>query len=354
MADEDFESKTEAPTQRRREEARQQGMVAFSMDFAGAIQLLVAVIVLAVSGASLGHRLVELARRDLGGTRVYPLDPLGMQGLFGALVGSGAELLGLLLGMLFAAGLAMGLLQTGFHFAPELLTLRWERLSFATGWNRLFSFSTAVRALTSLLKVALVVALAYWVIKGRAVQIAFLSETTLTDAVARTWDLAMRLALAIASGLVLIGVLDYGYQRFRLERSLRMTRQELKEEIKREDGDPQIKGRVRRLQREMAQRRMMREVPKATVVITNPTHLAVALRYDRSTMASPRLIAKGAGFVAERIMTEARLHHIPIVERPSLAQALYRTVKIGQEIPAELYYVVAEVLAYVYRLRGMV
>src|SRR5579871_3611553 len=354
MAEEDFESKTEAPTQRRREEARRQGMVAFSMDLAGAIQLLVAVVVLAVSGASIGQGFLALARYDLGGQRQVALDPLGMQGLVSSLLGSGAELLGRLMGLVFAAGLAVGLLQTGFQFTPELLSLRWERLSLVAGWGRLFSLSTVVRALTSLLKVAVVAALAYWVVRGRTVPIAFLSEATLRDAVARAWDLAMRLALAIASGLVLIGVLDYAYQRFRLERSLRMTRQELKEEIKREDGDPQIKGRIRRLQREMAQRRMMREVPKATVVITNPTHLAVALRYDRATMASPRLVAKGSGFIADRIVAEARQYQVPIVQRPPLAQALYGTVKLGQEIPAELYYVVAEVLAYVYRLRVMV
>src|SRR5438105_1356326 len=144
MADEDFESKTEAPTQRRREEARQQGMVAFSMDLAGAIQLLVAVAVLAVSGASLGQGFVQLARRDLGGNRSYPVDPLGIQGLFASLFGSGAELLGVLLGTVFATGVAVGLLQTGFQFTPGLLTLHWERLSPATGWSRFFSLSTAV------------------------------------------------------------------------------------------------------------------------------------------------------------------------------------------------------------------
>lgn len=354
MADEDFESKTEAPTQRRREEARQQGQVAFSADLVGAVQLLVAVVALSVNGASLGRGLLALARRDLSGNGQKVLDPLSVQGLFASLFSNGAELVGFLLGMIFAAAVAVGLMQTGFQFTPALLTLHWDRLSPATGWSRLFSLSTTVRALTSLLKVVIVAALAYWVIKGRVIQIAYLGETALKDALARIWDLAMRLALAIAGGLALVGVLDYGYQRFRLERSLRMSRQELKEELKREEGDPQIKGRVRRLQREMAQRRMMREVPKATVVVTNPTHLAVALRYARETMASPRLVAKGSGLVADRIVAEARRHQVPIVQRPPLAQALYRTVKLGQEIPAELYYVVAEVLAYVYRLRGTV
>ena len=353
MAEEDLQSKTEAPTERRREEARQQGRVAFSMDFTAAVQLLVAVVVLYVTGPSIGHGLRETTRWVLGGLQGYELDALGVQGLFRSLVVRVGELIGSLLGLVLAAGVAVSLVQTSFQFMPGLLTLRWERLSPVEGWNRLFSLSTTVRALLALLKVAIVVALAYWVIRGRIPQVGSLGESTLAGATGQAWDLVMRLALAIAAGLVLIGLADYGYQRYRLEMSLRMSRQELKEEIKRDEGDPQIKGRVRRLQREMAKRRMMREVPKATVVITNPTHLAVALRYDRTTMASPRLVAKGAGFVADRILEEARRHRVPIVQRPPLAQALYQTVKVGRAIPVELYYVVAEVLAYVYRLQGV-
>jgi flagellar biosynthetic protein FlhB len=148
-------------------------------------------------------------------------------------------------------------------------------------------------------------------------------------------------------------VLDYAYQRWRFELSLRMTRQEMKEELKRDEGDPQVKARIRRLQREAAQKRMLQEVPKATVIITNPTHLAIALRYEQGAMGAPRVVAKGAGFVAERIVELARKNWVPIVQRPPLAQVLFKAVQVNQEIPAELYVVVAEVLAYVYRLRGI-
>ncbi len=354
MADEDFQSKTEAPPARRREEARQQGQVAFSMDFTAAVQLLAAILVLYISGPAIGYGLRQMARRLLGGIRGHELDALSMQGLFRSVTLDAGGLIGPLFGVVLAAGVAVSLGQTGFQFTPGLLGFRWERLSPAAGWSRLFSLSTTVRAVITLFKVAIVIALAYWVISGRIIQVGFLGEASLAGALAIAWNLVMRLALAIAGGLVLIGLVDYGYQRWRLEMSLRMSRQELKEEIKRDEGDPQIKGRIRRLQREMAQRRMMREVPKATVVITNPTHLAVALRYDRATMASPRVVAKGAGFIAERILEEARRHRVPVVQRPPLAQALYQTVKLGQGIPVELYYVVAEVLAYVYRLQGAV
>ena len=146
--------------------------------------------------------------------------------------------------------------------------------------------------------------------------------------------------------------MDYLYQRYKFEQSLRMTRQEVKEEIKREEGDPLIKARVRKIQREQARKRMFAAVSKATVVLTNPTHVAVALRYERAVMAAPRVLAKGAGFVAERIKAEARRFGVPVVERPPLARALFKGVKVDQEIPPLLFHAVAEVLAYLYRLRG--
>lgn len=353
--EEDFgQDKTEAPTQRRREEAREQGRVAVSQDLTGGLILLAAVVLLYVGGTGLGNGLVKMVRHDLGNAGGYDLDPFTVRALFGYEFGRAGALFGLFFGLVFVTGLAVSLAQVGFRVTPNLLAIQWERLAPARGWQRIFSMAGAVRALVSILKVIVIVALAYWVVNGRMAQIAFLGGDSLASTAARAWDLVMRLALAIVSGLVLIGIMDYGFQWWRLERSLRMTRQELKEEIKRDDGNPQVKNRVRQLQREAAQRRMMHDVPKATVVITNPTHLAVALRYDRGVMASPRVVAKGAGFVADRIIEQARRHAVPIIERKPLAQALYQTVKVGKEIPVELFLVVAEVLAYVYRFRGMV
>jgi len=149
-----------------------------------------------------------------------------------------------------------------------------------------------------------------------------------------------------------LGLVDYAWQRWRYERQLMMTRWELKEELRQDEGDPHMRARIRKLMREMSQRRMLQEVPQATVVLRNPTHVAVALRYDRQTMAAPQLVAKGAGAVAERILEIARQHGVPILERPPLAQALFRLVPVGQEIPPALYLAVAEVLAFVYQQRG--
>src|SRR5581483_11497751 len=170
--------------------------------------------------------------------------------------------------------------------------------------------------------------LAWLVLRGRAGMVASLGQDGLAFAAAQGWSLVLRLALAVAAALVLIGVGDYLFQRWRREQSLRMTRQELKEELKREEGDPHIKGRMRKLQRELAQRRMMAEVPKATVVITNPTHLAVALRYDRGRRGAPRVLAKGRGHVARRIEALARRHAVPVVENIPVARAVFRVVPV--------------------------
>lgn len=351
MAEETGQTKTEAPTQRKREEARKQGQVAVSNDLVSGLLLLVGVIVLTMQGGSMAGQLIDVVRWFFLNHSRMELEVLGSQRLAIQLLQQGGELIGTLLGVLFVAGVAVGLVQVGFHITPDLLSFNWERLSPATGWGRLFSMASLVKVVTSLLKIAVMVALAWWVLRGKAAEVVSLGQGTLASAVARAWDITMRLAQAIAGALVLIGVADYAYQRFRLEQSLRMTKEELKEELKHEEGDPHVRARIRRLQREAAQRRMLQQVPKATVVITNPVHFAVALSYDRATMPSPRVVAKGAGHVAERIVELARKNGVIVVERRSLAQALYKTVRLDQEIPPALYHVVAEVLAFVYRLR---
>jgi flagellar biosynthetic protein FlhB len=355
MADEFDQSKTEAPTLRRREEAREQGHVAFSSELAAGLLLLAGVLALWYGA----HTLTEDMMLSLRLTILTLASP----GEFGfeqsrafivALVGRGMESLGVFWGLLFLVGLGVGAMQVGFHFLPDLLGPRWEKLSPAQGWKRIFSFAAVMRGVMALVKVAAIIALAAWILRGRTTQIMTFGDGQLSTAAVQGWNIAIRLALACAAGLVLVGVADYAFQRWRYEQALRMTRQELKEEVKREEGDPQMRARLRKMQREMSRKRMMQDVPRSTVVITNPTHLAVALRYERGRMAAPRVVAKGAGFVAMRIVELARRHAVPVVERKPIAQALFKAVKVGQEIPAALYYTVAEILAYVYRLRHAV
>ncbi len=257
-----------------------------------------------------------------------------------------------LFGVLLAIGVAASIVQVGFHINTEKLEPDFNRLNPATGWKRLFSLSALFRGFLMILKVIALAVVAYIVLEGRAGILTGLSRGRLGDATTLGWQLVMRLALYLAAGVAGVSAIDYFYQRRRFETSLRMTRQELKDEMKQEEGDPQIKARVRQIQRDRARQKMLREVPKATVVITNPTHYAVALRYVGGRDAAPVLVAKGVGPLAKRIAGLARNHSIPVLERPILARAIYSAVKEGQPIPGQLFRAVAEVLAFVYRTRG--
>lgn len=349
---EDFDSRTEPATPRRREEAREQGQVAYSPELNTGVILLAGLGVLALMAHHVGSELLGAVRLDLIDAGVRELSAIEVQTRFRDLAGRGLHVVGPLLGVLFAAGLVVSLGQAGFHPNPALLTLRWERVLPFAGGSRFFSLAQLIRGATGLLKVILVGLLAWWVLAGLWPQVGLLGQIRLGTSVVRGWSMVVRLGLTAAAGLFVLGAADYLLQLWRFERQLRMTRQEIKDEVKRDEGDPQVKARIRRLQRETAQKKMFREVPHATVVVTNPTHLAIALRYERGSMAAPRVVAKGAGHVAKRIAEMARRHGVPVLERKSLAQALFKTVKLNQDIPVGLYYAVAEVLAYVYGLRG--
>ncbi len=351
---EDFESRTEAPTPRRREEARQQGRVAVSPELVGGLILLGGVVLLSMQARSLGGGLLEATRTDL---RRLPQGEFGVREAAQLLAGQYQRWLGLIgsfLVCLVVASVGVNLLQVGFHLTPERMEPDFGRLSPANGLQRLFSMAAVVRGFFALIKVAALAVLAYVVLRGRASLLASLSRGDVGYAAAQGWALMMRLCLAVAGVLFLLGIVDFIYQKVRFERSLRMTRQEVKEELKREEGDLLIRSRIRQIQRDLARRRMMAAVPRATVVVTNPTHLAVALRYERGVMPAPRVVAKGAGYIAQNIVETARRHGVPVIERRPLAQALYKAVKLDREIPLSLFQAVAEILAHIYRLRGMV
>jgi flagellar biosynthetic protein FlhB len=351
---EDFESRTEPASPRRREEARKQGQVAVSQELIGSLVLLAGLVVLAWQGRVLGDGLLDALRLDLPHLTAGDLSVEAAAALLAVQFERWLRLLGLFLGVLLAAGVGGSLLQVGFHLHPEVLSFKFEKLSPAQGAGRLFSTAAVVRGGLSLLKVAALACLTLWLLHDRTGLVAVLGRAGVGYAAAQGWGLIVRVCLGVAAVLVLLGVVDYSYQRFRFERALRMTRQEVKQEVKNEEGDPLIRNRIRQLQRDLARRRMMASVPRATVVVTNPTHIAVALRYERVRMKAPRVVAKGAGYVAERIVDLARAHGVPVVERAPVARALYGAVKLDQEIPGALFYAVAEVLAYVYRLRGVV
>jgi flagellar biosynthetic protein FlhB len=227
-----------------------------------------------------------------------------------------------------------------------------ERINPLSGFTRIFSRRNVAEGVKAVLKVAVVSFVAFTILKKELVFAPHLAQMTAQQFFIYLMSVLGKLFLGICALMAVLAIFDYGFQRWDLETRMKMTKQEVKEEFKQREGDPMIKSRIRRIQRDLAQKHMMTSVPKADVIITNPTHIAVALQYDRATMAAPVMLAKGADLVAEKIKEIARKHNIPIVENKPLARTMFKTLKIGHAVPRSLYNAVAEVLAYVYRLKG--
>jgi flagellar biosynthetic protein FlhB len=244
-------------------------------------------------------------------------------------------------------------LQTGPLWVEQALQPKASKLNPSNGLKRIFSWKGVVDLLKSLLKVAGVGGIVYFILSRELSSILQLPLLGLMDAFGGAWSLVEKIVWSVGGALLLLAILDFIYQRWQYTEDLKMTKQEVKDESKDVEGDPQIRSRRLSLQRERARQRMLQTVPKADVVITNPTHVAVALRYETGKMDAPVVVAKGAGFVADKIKQIARHAGVPIIENRSLARGLYKAVKIGQEVPSALYHAAAEVLAYVYRLRQM-
>lgn len=340
----DFEERTEQATPRRREKAREKGSIPRSRELVSMVTSGGAIVVFYFAGKTFMDGSLDLVR-DLLGFR-YGKDPLTVMKLaFPKLV--------LILTPFWVAtslfALFAGTVQGGILLRP--LGFDFERLNPLSGLKRVFSISALFEFLKTLLRFLIGGVLSYYVIKRAIPHVSITPTMDLKTIEEISLRFVWKAVFWMFSVFLVLAVVDYLIERWRFERSIRMTRQELKEEMKESEGDPLIKSRVRSLQRELARKRMMQEVPKATVVITNPTHLAVALMYRREETSAPKVIAKGAGFVAERIKEIAREHGIPISEDKPLARALYK-LEIGSFIPEELYRAVARILAHIYRLRG--
>jgi flagellar biosynthesis protein FlhB len=353
----DAADRTEKPTPKRLREAREKGQIPRSRDLAVAAAALASV----MAAAWFGQRLVTTVTRQLAEDLAHfgdaPLDDIG-GGDVRALVIRHGMLLVMVVGPIalstMVAGIAMNGLQGGFAFAPGALRLNWGRLSPAAGAKKFVNVTSAVDLLKTLITAT---ALAYicWnavtALLNDSLRFPWLSPV---GAAMLGWGHIRALLWQGAWVLLVLACADYGLQYYRTMKQLKMSKQEIRDEAKQSEGSAEVKGKVRAIQRQMARRRMMGDVPKATVVITNPTHFAVALEYRRDTMVAPRVIAKGRDHVALRIRELARQHGIPIVENKPLAQTLYKTAEVGETIPAQLFAAVAEILAYLVRIRQLV
>ena len=342
--------RTEPASPRKRREAREKGQVAKSQDLNTAVILLAALLLLNFCRGSLIEGMGALFRDLLSNLHKLPLDLGTLQVYTGAgVLYLFKMLLPLFIGV-FVVGLGVSLLQVGPSLSLKALVPNFSRFDPIHGMKKLVSLRGSVRLVMSLFKVAIVSAILWWTLSAKVDELIPTMGMGVGAILEFLIDVCFTVGIRIAVALLIIAIFDYSYQRWQHEKDLKMSKQEVKEELKRYEGDPKIKQRRMRIQRSLLQQRMMHKVPDADVVVTNPTHLAVALEYKRDTMAAPRVVAKGAGYVAQKIREIAVVHGIPIVEKKPLAQALYKTVEVGMSVPPDLYQAVAEILAYVYEL----
>jgi flagellar biosynthetic protein FlhB len=342
--------KTEPATPRRRMEARSKGQVPRSHELAVAVMLLGGIIVLDWLGPLLWQKLLQNTRMGLTLDGPPTADDLGR--LFVEMGLNVAPVLGPIVLLVMLVGVAVLLGQVGWLFTWQPLMPTLSRLNPVNGVKRLVSPRSAVTAAINLAKLIVVATVAYLTVHAEAAAILFSSNLDGPQAFALGAALCAKLVYRLAAILLLLALIDYAYQRYRHERDLRMTKEEVKDELRSMEGDPVIKRRRRQVQMQLAMQRLRRDVPQADVVVTNPTHLAIALRYRPDEMPAPKVVAKGADYVAVRIRQLARELGIPIVERKPLARALYEVVEVGQYIPERFYRAIAEILAYVYELTG--
>ena len=354
MPDNAGQEKTEKATSKKREEARKKGQVAISREVSSATVMLAALGFFYFAGSWMFWNLSEIITKVFQNIGTLRFNTVNDASIFSMEVLD--RMLAILIPLLLplaVLGLAANIVQVGFKFSTEAISPKFNKLSPISGIKRLVSLKALVELAKSILKLVFIGTIAYFLVKGELTSFPLLMHQEVGQILLFIARVALKISFFVCLALVILAVLDYIYQRWQHEQDLKMTKQEVKDEQKQTYGDPKVKSRIRSVQMEMARRRMMEAVPEADVVITNPTHFAIALKFNAEEMVAPRVLAKGAGHVALRIKEIAAEYQVPVVEDKPLAQTLFKMVEIGEFIPAELYRAVAEILAYVYRLRGM-
>jgi flagellar biosynthesis protein FlhB len=349
---EDSGEKSQDATPHRRQQARAEGQIVQSQDLAAAIILLAGLLLLLALGGGLVEFFGNLARRQLGGDPWISANADTAAEQLRAILGELTKAALPILAALFAIGVAAHLVQFGFLFLPDRLVPDFNRINPLSGFGRLFSISNLVRLGFGVVKILIVATVAFWSLYHRRTEILAVASMELPKIASFLTDIVIWTSLKIAGALFIVALLDYLFQWWKHEQDLKMTSQEVREEMRNLQGDPQVISRRRAVQRQLVLNRLAKAVPKADVVVTNPTELSIAIQYDAETMAAPVVVAKGAGLIAQRIRKLALENGVPIVERKPLAQALYKQVELNRPIPDSTYAAVAEVLAYVYQLKG--
>ncbi|MBI1326891.1 MAG: flagellar biosynthesis protein FlhB [Alphaproteobacteria bacterium] len=350
--EQDDSQKTEEPSAKKLEESRKKGNVALSREINNWVMLLMATILIGTASGPVMSQISEAMKVFLEQAHALPGVPGGLKIIMGDTFTRVLTIIAPIFIMLVIAAVMGPLLQVGPLFAPEVIKPDFSKVSIFKGFKRLFSMRSIVEFLKSLLKICVIGMVGFFLILPFTKSMEHMISLDMKHLLDETEGMALRLMTGVLVVLLFIAILDYLYQRFEYMKKMRMTREEVKEEYKQAEGDPHIKGKLRQLRMERARQRMMQNVPKATVVITNPTHFAVALKYDSEKMEAPVVLAKGMDFLALKIREIATEHKIIIYENPPLARTLYDTVEVDEAIPQSLFKAVAEVITYVYQKQG--
>ncbi len=345
------QEKTEQPTAKRRADAKKDGQVPRSRELNTTLMLMAGSVALISMGDSLGDGLKQLMVSGLRLDRKQIFEPSAMlTTIADSLFAAFTMLLPLIMLLVIVAIISPALLG-GYSFSGKALAPKFSKLDPIKGMKKLFSVNGLMELVKALLKVLLIGTVAFFVIWSQLDTLMGLGTLDFRETFSRSVEIVGWTFLLISSSLIVLAAIDAPFQIWQNTKKLKMTKQEVKDENKNAEGDPELKGKIRMMQQEMAMRRMMQEVPKADVIVTNPTHYAVAIKYDEKQMSAPRLLAKGHDEVAARIREIAEEHNVPLFEAPPLARAIYFTTDLDQEIPTTLYQAVAMVLAYIYQIR---
>ncbi|MBZ4645877.1 MAG: flagellar biosynthesis protein FlhB [Petroclostridium sp.] len=352
----DGDDKTEKPTSKRRSDARAKGQVLQSREIKSAVLLILAFFTLKLAGSYMYENILQFTKKVfihytikkdiLSPGNFWPLVTEAFVLIF--------KVVAPILGVILIAGLVSSYAQVGFLFTTKTLEPKFDKLNPLQGFKRMFSAHALMELVKSLVKIIVVGYIAYSYLKNEAKSVIALMDMEVMQIGVYIGNTAVNVALRMGIALVILGIIDYIFEWRQYEKSLMMSKQEVKEEYKQTEGNPQIKSKIKEKQRQISMRRMMSEIPKADVVITNPTHFAVALKYDTKIADAPVVVAKGQDYIALRIREVAKENHVEIVENKPLARELYHSADIGEKIPAELFQAVAEVLAFVYNLKNKV
>lgn len=344
--------KTEPPTPKRRNKAREEGQVARSMELNNAVIFLAIIINFILFSKYIYSHLFDIFKWGFSDGLLFKINQGSLYNLMAFIMKNFLFIILPWMGIVMILGVIVNIYQVGWKITWKPVKPKLSKINPFKGFGRFFSVQSLLNLLKSIIKMVIVGVVLYYALKGEAENIIPLMDQSVGQILIYISKLTYKIFLKVLMILIPLAILDYLYQRYEFEENLKMTKEEVKDERKLAEGDPEVKAKIRSKQLEVIRRRMLQEVPKADVIITNPTHLAIALQYDKLSMDAPKVIAKGAGIIAERIKKIAEENNVPIIENKPLARALFKVVELGDYIPENFYKAVAEVLAYVYKLKN--